>query len=1340
MSAPAKSILNMGSLKIVSLADGTLSSDAINKGQLDNAINALWSTNGNGDIYRNTKVGVLTNNPTASFELGSGGIRIPANSSAPSTTQTLDYSDHDILRFGPAQGIEKYHAKTLAISQDTSWNAGDYWDIASIANIGGGKLKLDIDGNGAAFAVYGLYDIALSYAEDYYDELGFAGLTNNQWVYCVPKESWARSWGERFRDNFRIALRVNNNVAEVRLVCIVAGTIKNYVATYGDATLQFRLYWSPNASQYVNPSILATSGTGMTLPTTVLPQVYSGNYGYSIFRNGITVGESVKAVAPPTNGLLIGGDVQLKANIGLENNQIFQVKDADNVYRSALYAGSYILNIKAQSGGLRLRSYDDTAQVQITNSGVGIAGPPLGSAALGVTGNIKSTNSIWANTGLGLNNGADYSQVGVLNTGNGEWGGGYNFSLNGSNQTIAPANTGVAGIYYANGRIDLFAKTTQSAGAVITPTMRVYSGYNGLGGTLYIGNATSSPSAPNIIFGPDYGYPNLRGENLALTYGRGGIDLVQFHDSGIRISEGVTIESKVAAGNSIFIWKGQDGFGGFGNSATLQYELPATGNYGGFFKMQSGRDWGGANTSLYGFVLGPQRDDDQVAGSQTYPNRTNGVLINVTQTNIASKSQLAVLYVGLGDNAANTNRSIYTENGVVLAANTGSLSIGGTNAPAKLSVFAVPASATEIKTVAVFDSEWTAATGAGGGTAIEFRGKSSGGNIANWTQARLRTVGYASNNEHSFAIDVAGSAGGLVQGLTVSKLGIGIGTDTPNASIDIQKDYPFVSVKVTGGAAAYGGFTIYNPSVASGTAWYMRMGDAATSGRSSLYFSTLNYGATVLELAQNGTVGIGNFNGSTAPAATVDIRPSQSLPVILGRDNTGTELFRFEHGGSLALGTTSAQAKLHVYAASNATFGLQDSQSVLRFITASAQNFIQSGTSFSTSSADLLFTNMNGGTTNLAIKAGGNVAIGSANAAYKLTLDYNTSAATYAMGARNQSNFLSMALGGTATSDEGHLYLNSPAGQGSGSGVDFTSNGGAYGGFFQLDSAGNMVFRQSQQAMYFDYFSNCYFRSVQGGYGQAMSISSGRNVYMPVNLSIGTSDTSEALAVVGNIKITGIHKLFDSVGSLAGQITASTTQVSLQAQGTRLLSLVGGDQTTLNTSSSGFLKVDKTGWIGVVNSLTSDSGTIPNGGLQWRSDLDTFTVKKSSGAQRMATREEIYTTIRMDAVAPTVAIPGAGVVANGYWIVPTVHSGWQLKQITFCAYTAGSGTGTTVVRVKKGVTNLTNVTFNTGQTGLELTLTSTTVTAGDKILFEVVSNTMTTPPQGMVVLVSLSKE
>ena len=77
---------------------------------------------------------------------------------------------------------------------------------------------------------------------------------------------------------------------------------------------------------------------------------------------------------------------------------------------------------------------------------------------------------------------------------------------------------------------------------------------------------------------------------------------------------------------------------------------------------------------------------------------------------------------------------------------------------------------------------------------------------------------------------------------------------------------------------------------------------------------------------------------------------------------SAAEKMRIDSSGNVGIGTSSPSAKLHVYSGGTPTLAIQDPSGALRLVTASASNYIQSGTSLGTSTAPLIFSGINAGT------------------------------------------------------------------------------------------------------------------------------------------------------------------------------------------------------------------------------------------------------------------------------------------------------------------------------------------------------------------------------------------
>ena len=122
----------------------------------------------------------------------------------------------------------------------------------------------------------------------------------------------------------------------------------------------------------------------------------------------------------------------------------------------------------------------------------------------------------------------------------------------------------------------------------------------------------------------------------------------------------------------------------------------------------------------------------------------------------------------------------------------GNVGIGTATPNALFHVYNTGGATNSVNTALIVGYDSTAATTTGGGTAIELRGSSSGGNIANYSQARIRSTSQPTNNAHGLAFDYKPNAGtALTEGMRIDVNGyVGIGTDAPGAHLEISAGAP----------------------------------------------------------------------------------------------------------------------------------------------------------------------------------------------------------------------------------------------------------------------------------------------------------------------------------------------------------------------------------------------------------------------------------------------------------------------------------------------------------------------------------------------------------------------
>lgn len=99
----------------------------------------------------------------------------------------------------------------------------------------------------------------------------------------------------------------------------------------------------------------------------------------------------------------------------------------------------------------------------------------------------------------------------------------------------------------------------------------------------------------------------------------------------------------------------------------------------------------------------------------------------------------------------------------------------------------------------------------------------------------------------------------------------------------------------------------------------------------------------------------------------------------------------------------------------------------------------------------------------------------------------------------------------TATSAHS-IFVSAPATNSAGSGFGFASNNGANTGLLQLDNSGNLVLRQAQSSMFFDFASQLNFRT-NAGVTQLMRLLSNGNLLLGTTTDDGTNRLQVAGAV-----------------------------------------------------------------------------------------------------------------------------------------------------------------------------------------------------------------------------------
>jgi len=270
----------------------------------------------------------------------------------------------------------------------------------------------------------------------------------------------------------------------------------------------------------------------------------------------------------------------------------------------------------------------------------------------------------------------------------------------------------------------------------------------------------------------------------------------------------------------------------------------------------------------------------------------------------------------------------------------GNLGIGASNPGAPLHIIRTGGSVNSINVGLIVDFQATGAEQTGAGTAIQFRGKSGGGDIANYNQAQIATNNVGSNNSHGLSFYYKpDAAGALTEGFRLHSNGfVGIGTASPSSNLQV--------------------------------------GDSGTAGNRTVRITDANYGLLL--------------SGGNGPTNNYIQSLGTTIPLYFLSGNANNGNYVFSSTGRMGIGSTSPGGKVHIRQAASEVPLIIDSSSGTNSVFTQHQvngssgwetGMAGSGDSFKWFFSYGAFSAANAKVT---ITTGGNVGIGTTSPAGKL--------------------------------------------------------------------------------------------------------------------------------------------------------------------------------------------------------------------------------------------------------------------------------------------------------------------------------------------------------------------
>jgi len=160
--------------------------------------------------------------------------------------------------------------------------------------------------------------------------------------------------------------------------------------------------------------------------------------------------------------------------------------------------------------------------------------------------------------------------------------------------------------------------------------------------------------------------------------------------------------------------------------------------------------------------------------------------------------------------------------------------------------------------------------------------------------------------------------------------------------------------------------------------------------------------------------------------------------------------------------------------------------------------------------------------------------------------------------------------------------------------------------------------------------------------------------------------------------------------------------------------------------------------VGEINSIAlAPVGSTPNAnGMSI--NASTFTLQPASSTYKgLIGLNQLKFPLKMTVVDGNTDVPGAGLQTYEVIRIPAAYNGYSISDVSYGVYKTGA-TGTAEMQIRRNGSGTAGVTWTAGQAVKDVTLTGVTVSTGDLIDVEIISNSMATPQQGLWVTIFLT--